>query len=180
MPFPPRTLACTLSRAVYAVPRFVAKRLGVALAATSLLAALSPPLAAHDFKAGDIEVGHPWSRAVPNGAKVAAGYLSLSNGGATPDRLVAVTVEIAEKAEIHEMAVDGEGVMTMRPLPEGLEVPADGAVALKPGSYHLMFMGLKTPPRQGQTFKGTLTFAKAGTVDVEFSVDAIGGHVESE
>ena len=47
-------------------------------------------------------------------------------------------------------------------------------VALKPGSYHLMFMGLKAPLKQGDTVEGTLVFAKAGTLSVAFKVEAIG------
>jgi copper(I)-binding protein len=66
------------------------------------------------------------------------------------------------------------GVMTMRKLPDGLEVPAGGSIALKPGSFHLMLMGLKQPLREGGTFHGTLTFDKAGPVDVEFEIEAMG------
>ncbi len=133
------------------------------------------PLWAHEFAVGSIEIEHPWSRAVPNGAKVAAGYLTLSNEGSVPDRLVAATAEIAGRVEIHEMAVDGNGVMTMRPLAQGLEVPAGGEVALQPGSFHIMFLDLKAPPEAGKPFKGTLTFAKAGTVAVEYAVEPLGG-----
>jgi copper(I)-binding protein len=140
-----------------------------------LLFAMSQVLRAHEFKAGDIEVIHPWSRAAPEGAKVAAGYLVIKNDGSSPDRLVSVTAEIAGKADIHEMAVDANGVMTMRPLTGGLEVPADGQVELKPGSFHIMFMDLKKLPKQGETFAGTLTFEKAGTVNVQYSVDGMNG-----
>ena len=106
---------------------------------------------------------------------MAAGYLVISNEGSTSDRLVSATGEIAGKTEIHEMAVDANGVMTMRPLADGLEIPAGGEVKLEPGSFHIMFMDLKRGAKEGETFKGTLTFEKAGTVNVEFSVDAMGG-----
>lgn len=141
-----------------------------------LLFALVQPLFAHEFKAGDLEIGHPWSRATPEGAKVAAGYFKISNSGAEADRLVAVTGEIAGRTEIHEMAVDADGVMTMRPLAGGVEIPAGGAVTLEPGGIHVMFMDLKQGPKEGERFKGTLTFEKAGSVDVEFAVEAMGGH----
>ncbi|MEP9375044.1 copper chaperone PCu(A)C [Mesorhizobium sp. KR1-2] len=130
---------------------------------------------AHEFKAGDIEIIHPWSRAAPEGAKVAAGYLVLKNNGSSPDRLISVTAEIAGKTEIHEMAVDAKGVMTMRPVAGGIEVPAGGEVELKPGSFHIMFMDLKKLPKQGETFAGTLTFEKAGTVNVRYSVEGMNG-----
>ncbi|MBN9022005.1 MAG: copper chaperone PCu(A)C, partial [Rhizobiales bacterium] len=73
----------------------------------------------------------------------------------------------------HEMAVV-DGVMTMRELPDGLPIPAGGSVELKPGSYHIMFVGLKAPLKEGESFKGTLTFEKAGTVQVEYAVQALG------
>lgn len=129
---------------------------------------------AHGFTVGDIEIGHPWSRATLPGAKVATGYASFKNNGAEPDRLIAVSAEIAGRGEIHEMAVS-DGVMTMRPLKDGLEIPAGGEVKLEPGSYHIMFMDLGAPAVEGQKFKGTMTFEKAGTVEVEFAVEKPGG-----
>lgn len=151
------------------------ERLGIAAFALALLFAMSHSLLAHEFKAGDLEIVHPWSRATPEGAKVAAGYLAVKNHGSTADRLVSASGEIAGLAQIHEMAVDAAGVMTMKQLADGLEIPAGGEVALKPGSFHIMFMDLKKPVKQGEPFKGTLTFEKAGTVEVEYSVDAMGG-----
>ena len=151
------------------------ERIGLAVFALALLFAMTHSLWAHEFKAGDIEIVHPWSRATPEGAKVAAGYLVLKNHGGSPDRLVSATGELAGVTQIHEMGVDANGVMSMKQLADGLEIPAGGEVALKPGSFHIMFMDLRKPVREGQAFKGTLTFEKAGTVEVEYSVDAMGG-----
>ena len=131
------------------------------------------PALAQDVKAGAIEVAQPWARATPSGAKVAAGYLTLKNKGDNPDRLVRATAEIADSAEIHEMRITG-GVMQMRPLPDGVEVPAGGEVALKPGGTHLMFLGLKRPLKEGESFAGTLTFERAGSVDATFKVERAG------
>lgn len=149
-------------------------RLGFAILAAALALFAAQPVFAHGFKAGEIEIGHPWSRVTPAGAKVAGGYLTLHNEGTEADTLVSATAEIAEKAEIHEMSVT-DGVMTMRPLPNGVEIPAGGEVKLAPGGYHLMMLGLKQPLKEGESFKGTLTFAKAGTVAVEFKVEGMGG-----
>lgn len=128
---------------------------------------------AEPVKAGSISIEQPWSRATPGGAKVGAGYLIIKNGGATPDKLVSVSTEVAGRTEIHEMSMT-DGVMKMRPLPDGLPVPANGTVALKPGSYHLMLLDLKRPLKEGETFAGTLTFETAGTVDVTFAVEGRG------
>jgi copper(I)-binding protein len=143
--------------------------------ATALLFAQAAT--AHEFKQGNLTIGHPWSRATLPGAKVAAGYLTVKNAGSAPDRLISVTADIAGKGEIHEMTVK-DGVMTMRPLADGLEVPAGGEVKLEPGSYHIMFVGLKAPAVEGVKFPGTLTFEKAGTVKVEFAVDKAGGEAD--
>ncbi|ODT56484.1 MAG: hypothetical protein ABS59_00905 [Methylobacterium sp. SCN 67-24] len=151
------------------------ERLGIVVFALMLLFASTHGLLAHGFKIGEIEIGHPWSRATPPGAKVAGGYLVIRNKGGEADRLVSVQSDISDKAEIHEMGVDANGVMKMRPVTGGVEIPAGGEVAFKSGSYHIMFMGLKAPVKQGEKFSGTLTFEKAGTVKVEFDVDAMGG-----
>jgi copper(I)-binding protein len=150
------------------------ERVGVIAFALMLLFAMSQSLIAHEFKAGSIEVDHPWSRATPAGAKVAVGYAVIRNSGSEPDRLVAASGDIAGRTEIHEMAVDANGVMTMRPV-DGVEIPAGGTAELKPGGLHIMFMDLQSVASEGAPFKGTLTFEKAGTVEIEFSVDAMGG-----
>lgn len=169
--------AARIALNAYPLSRFRSfeERLGIIGFSLMLLFAMSQSLLADEFKTGDIEVFHPWSRATPDGAKVAAGYLVIRNAGSQPDRLVSATGEIAGGTEIHEMAVDDKGVMTMRPLADGLEIPADGEAELKPGGYHIMFLGLKHGVKEGDAFKGTLTFEKAGTVEVEYAVEAMGG-----
>jgi copper(I)-binding protein len=139
-----------------------------------MLACMATGAFAHGYKLGNLVIGHPWSRATPKGATVAAGYMTLTNNGTTPDRLIAGSSEAAPKFEIHEMSMDG-GVMKMRELKNGLEIPPGATVALKPGSYHVMLVGLTHPLAKGDRVKGTLTFEKAGKVDVEFVVEAIGG-----
>lgn len=146
--------------------------LAVSLVAAGLPLCAGPALA-HEFKTGSIVVEQPWSRATPGGAQVAAGYLTIRNDGTAPDRLVAARAEIAGLTEIHQMSMV-DGVMQMRQVTDGLPVPAGGAVALAPGAYHLMFMELKRQLKAGEQFSGTLTFEKAGTLDVTFEVEATG------
>ncbi len=143
------------------------------LALAALALTLAGTASSHEYKAGPLTIGHPWSRATPAGAKVGGGYLSIKNTGSTPDRLLGVSAPFAGRGEIHEMAVT-DGVMTMRPLEQGVEIAPGATVEFKPGGYHIMFMELKQPLTQGERPKGTLTFEKAGTVEVEFAVEAIG------
>ena len=65
------------------------------------------------------------------------------------------------------------GVMQMREVADGLNVPAGGSVTLKPGSYHVMLIGLKRPLTAGETFPLTLSFAKAGNISVTVPVQAM-------
>lgn len=147
--------------------------LGRSLFALALLLAGSPAAFAADVKAGDLVITQPWSRATPGGAKTGAGYLTIENKGGAPDRLVAVSGDVAGRIEVHEMAVNN-GVMTMRPLEKGLVIEPGKTVALAPGGYHLMLMELKSPLKQGDKLPVTLEFEKAGKVAVTLVVQAVG------
>ena len=124
------------------------------LALPLLIALGGAPAFAQEFKAGDIVIDKAWSRATPKGAEVGAGYLTIHNNGATPERLTGGTADFAN-VEVHEMTMEG-GVMKMRELKDGLAIPAHGTVTLAPGGYHLMFTGLKTPLATGEAVKATL------------------------
>src|SRR4029450_4805912 len=122
---------------------------------TALVLALPGLANAEEAKAGSISVKDAWSRATPQGAYVGGGYLTITNDGDTPDRLVAAEADFAGQAEIHQVTM-ANGVMRMRPLEDGVTIPAKGTVAFSPDSYHLMFMGLKPPLKQGDTVAGSL------------------------
>jgi periplasmic copper chaperone A len=142
--------------------------------ALALLAATPFMTEGHEFKAGDLTIGHPWSRATPGGAKVGGGYLTITNKGSAPDRLVAATAAAAaDHIEIHEMGTK-DGVMTMRPQPNGVTIEPGKTVAFSPGGYHLMLMGLKGPLKEGDRVKAVLTFEKAGPVEVTINVEGMG------
>lgn len=144
---------------------------GLTLAA--LLSVVALPLSAHDYTQGDLKIDHPWARATPAGAKVAGGFMTITNNGKETDRLIAASSAVAGHMEIHEMRMDGD-VMRMRELAGGLPLDPGKSVKLAPGGYHIMFMDLKEPLKQGVKIPVTLTFAKAGTLTVEVQVDAMG------
>lgn len=123
--------------------------------------------------AGDIAVSDAWSRASAGMARAGAGFMTITNGGAEADRLVAAAAPaVSETAELHTHIKDGD-VMRMRQV-EAIEVPAGQAVTLQPGGLHVMLMSLKAPLQDGQTFDLTLTFEKAGTLTVPVAVKAAG------
>jgi uncharacterized protein YcnI len=131
------------------------------------------------LKAGSLTLEQPWSRATPGGAKVGGGYLSITNTGTAPDRLIGGSFPLASKVEVHEMKLEGD-VMRMKAVEGGLEIKPGATVELKPGGLHLMFVDLKEPLKEGQTVKGTLTFEKAGSVEVEYTVRGMGGAAPAE
>jgi len=136
------------------------------------LVAILIPLAAtaHEFKLGDLTIGHPWARATAGGTANGAAYLTLANGGASADRLVGVASSIAAKVELHTHLMDG-GVMKMRPV-EGIDIEPGAPIELKPGGLHVMLIGLTAPLKDGDTFPLELTFQKAGKVTVTVNVEA--------
>jgi copper(I)-binding protein len=120
-----------------------------AMAAVAMLSCLfAAPVRAEEVKAGDLVITQAWTRATPGGAKIGGGYLTIENKGAAPDRLIGGSADFAGKVEVHEMAMNN-GVMTMRPLEQGLAIEPGKTVKLAPGGYHLMMFDLKSPLKQG-------------------------------
>jgi copper(I)-binding protein len=143
-------------------------RVSVTLAALAVSATLA---LAHGYKVGNIEVGHPWAKATVPGQPVAGGFLKITNNGSEADRLVKVSSDVSDNIQLHDMKIE-EGIMKMGEVAGGIEVAPGATVELKPGALHVMFMGIKAPFKEGEAVKATLTFEKAGTVDVEFKIDA--------
>lgn len=121
---------------------------------------------------GDLIIKNPWIRQAPPGAKVVGGYALITNNGTVADRLLGGTADFARHIEVHEMRMT-DGIMKMRPLAEGLTISPGETVELRPGSFHLMFMGA-TSPKAGETVAVTLRFARAGNVTVNLPVAPIG------
>jgi periplasmic copper chaperone A len=152
------------------------KCLGPGLATFFALAAMqliAPFAQAADYAVGPMHITQPWARATPKGASSGAGYMTVTNSGTTPDRLTCVASEAAARCQIHSMTME-DGVMKMRPVEGGLEIKPGETVTLKPSSLHVMFVNLKHPLEQGQAVEATLKFEKAGTLQVEFPIAAIG------
>jgi periplasmic copper chaperone A len=140
---------------------------------TMLVYFLAVPALAEEVKAGDLVITQAWSRATPGGAKVAGGYLTIENKGSTPDRLIGGSADVADKVQVHEMTMNN-GVMTMRPLDQGLTIEPGKTVKLTPGGYHLMLLDLKSPLKRGDKVPVTLEFEKAGKVKLSFDVQGVG------
>ena len=129
---------------------------------------------AHEITVGTLQFIHPHIPQPAATAQVAGGYMAISNDGAQPDRLIGVSSKIAKSVSLHQSRVDANGVASMSPV-AALEIPAGDTVLLEPGGYHIMFMGLTGRFSEGDMLPVTLTFEKAGAIEMEFMVDPADG-----
>lgn len=139
-----------------------------ALALALLVAGLVMPADA----AGSIDVHNARARATVGAGQTSAVYMTVRNSGSEADRLVGVASTVADKTELHT-TLQEQGVMKMRPL-DGLDLPAGGTAEFKPGSNHVMLIGLARPLKVGDSFELTLRFEKAGEVRIEVPAVAPG------
>ncbi|BDT75557.1 copper chaperone PCu(A)C [Polynucleobacter sp. KF022] len=147
------------------------KRLISLCAFAGIALGLSFSAHAQNAKVGSVQIENAYTRATVPGQQAAGGFMKIENKGAA-DQLVSASSPVAGEVQLHEMAMDGN-VMKMRQVKD-IAVPAGGAVELKPGGLHLMFMNIKAPLTAGETVPVKLKFAKAGEVEVKMPVNAMG------
>jgi hypothetical protein len=143
-------------------------------------AALFPlAVSAHEFKAGDLLIGHPWARATAGQMGTGAVYFSVTNNGREADKLIAAATPVAAEAQLHVHLME-DGVMKMRPV-ENIDIVPGTPVVLKPSGLHVMLMGLHAPLKEGDSFPLTLSFQKAGAVTVSVLVEGVAAtHSDTE
>ena len=130
--------------------------------------AFSSSVIAQNASVGPIKIENAYTRATAPGQQVAGGFMKIENKGAA-DQLISASSPVAGEMQLHEMAMEGN-VMKMRQVKD-IAVPANGAVELKPGGLHIMFMNIKAPLTAGESVPVKLKFAKAGEVEVKFPVN---------
>jgi len=123
-----------------------------------------------------LQIVKPWARSSSTESDVGGGFMTVVNEGDT-DRLMSAMCPAATSIEIHAIRVKGPR-LEMRRVEGGLVIPPANQQILKPRGYHLLMLGLPAPLVAGATLPVTLLFEKAGTVTVDFVVEAPGivGH----
>jgi len=119
-------------------------------------------------KSNQIVVEKAWARATPKMAVTGGSYLTMTNRGPGEDRLLDVTSPVAEKIQFHAMEIDN-GVAKMTQL-SAIELHPGVPVVFKPGSIHMMLLGLRHQLKEGETVPLTLTFEKADAIEVDARV----------
>lgn len=148
-------------------------RQSIRLAVAILACALTAPVAdAHEASKNGVTVAHPWTRATPKGAPVGAAYMEIKTSAGVTDRLVSAASPAAGRVEIHTHIKDGD-VMKMRRV-DSVELTAGASHLLRPGGDHIMLFDLKSPLKEGDVLKLTLTFEKAGSIEVEGTIEPVG------
>lgn len=152
------------------------------LLAPIISAMVASPAAAQPVQGvtvNDIAIHRPWARETAPAQTVGGGFVTLANKGSLEDRLISAEASVAGQVQLHTMIMDS-GIMRMRQVQDGIRIPAKGTVTLRPGGFHLMFMQLKRPLRQGESFPVTLHFQRAGRITVRFAVQSISSSAPTE
>jgi copper(I)-binding protein len=138
-----------------------------------MVLALATAGSAHEYKVGSLHIDHPVIRVASPASKTGAGFMTINNRGRVADRLLSVTTDASNRADLHGTIRQGN-VMQMREQAGGVPIPAGGKIAFAPGGLHVMFIGLKDPVPAGRMVKARLKFERAGAVDVMFKAEGAG------
>lgn len=115
-----------------------------------------------------VMVHDAWIRPAPPGAKVLAAYMTIMNGSSEQRALTSVSCGLFDKVEIHRTEMH-EGMMKMVPQ-ERLTLPAGGSVTLEPRGYHLMLIGTKSVPKEGEEVDMELHFDNGQTLHLKVPI----------
>lgn len=146
----------------------------MALAVLAMAGVATGAWAAQGEDARNLRIEAPWARETAAGQRDGGGFMVITNAGSKADRLVGGSSPVSAEVQMHTVQIEG-GVMRMRELPDGIEIPAAGKVELKPGSLHIMFIKLNHPLKAGEQVPVTLKFRDAGEKTVTFEVRSVAG-----
>ena len=152
--------------------RRIRRQAWLAVFACLIASAFGATLHAHSYKVGGLSIAHPWARETAAGQVVGGGFMTITNGTAKADVLLSATSPMAKEVQMHTTTMTN-GVMQMRMVSGGLTIPAKGTLELKAGGNHLMLMGLNQRLTPKMRVPVTLTFKRAGKVNVELVVHSM-------
>lgn len=115
-----------------------------------------------------VVVDDPYVRAVPPGQSNSASFMGLENSSTEDYALVGAESPAAKVVELHVHTMT-DGMMRMRQV-ERVDLPHGAKVALQPGGYHLMLIGLQRDLVPGESIPLTLIFGDGSKRSLEVPV----------
>ena len=113
-----------------------------------------------------VSISEAWARPTIGEGRVTAAYMTITNASGEDDVLKGVTSPRAKRVELHRTEMTDDGVMRMRPIQDGLPLPAGGTAFLKPGGAHVMIMGLDGTLAEGEDLPLTLELENSGPIEL--------------
>ncbi|MUZ65605.1 copper chaperone PCu(A)C [Agrobacterium vitis] len=135
---------------------------------------MAAPAQAITATLGSLKISGGYLKTMIPGQPVGGGFVTITNTGSVEDKLIAISSPRAMRVELHEMVMQGT-IMKMRKVPDGFAIAPGATLKMEPGGYHLMFMGVQMPFKAAQIVPVTLTFEKAGTLELAMPVVTIRG-----
>lgn len=117
-----------------------------------------------------IVVTNAWGPEPPPVAQNGIFYMDIANNTSGSERLLNVNADVCGATELHESFDKGDGLMGMRPLADGVEIPAKESVSFAVGGMHIMCLDKEDSYKVGDTIPLLLTFSKAGTIVVHAEI----------
>jgi periplasmic copper chaperone A len=121
------------------------------------------PADAHQIKIGQLVITHPWIKQL-EGQQTAFGCMKITNKGSTDGRLIGVTVTPNTTARLVELSSKGDSSAN------AIVIPAGQTVHIHPSSAHMALISVPSPFLDGTEVSGSLTFEKAGRIEIDYEV----------
>ncbi len=121
-------------------------------------------------KIGDLVISKAFVRPTTQAGMSSAGYMTISNNGDVDDRLVGIHADSVSKVEIHETKIDDNGVMSMKPITDGIVIPAKQSIDFKPRGLHVMLIDIKYPLVTETQIPIILSFKNSGTQKINVPI----------
>jgi periplasmic copper chaperone A len=127
----------------------------------------------HVASAAELEISGAFARASAGPARNGAVFLTVKNHGKGDDTLISASTDVSKRAALHGHSMK-DGIMRMSQVKGGIPVSAGSVAHLKPGGFHVMLMGLKSPLKKGKKITVTLTFKSTAKIKVDVPILGVG------
>lgn len=122
-------------------------------------------------QASTLTIEDAYVRATPPHTANSAAFMQIHNSSDTAIELVSASSDIAERVELHSHIMS-DGMMKMRQV-ESIMIDANASAELRPGSFHVMFLGLKSPLSEGNTINLKLYFNNGDEIVIDAPIKKI-------